>query len=66
MRSVLVALFLIGGLAAGRTGPLNNIWSLLTSGWSAAGLGMDPDGEPKPAPTTDGGLGMDPDGKPRS
>lgn len=66
MRHALVALALIAGLAAGRMVPLSPLWSLLTSSWSVAGLGMDPNGEPWPTPQSDAGLGMDPDGKPGS
>lgn len=66
MRNVLVALALIAGLAAGRTAPLDPVWSFLTSAWSDAGLGIDPDGGPRLEPESDEGLGMDPSGKPGS
>jgi len=66
MRHVLVVLGLITSLTAGRAAFVPELWSFLYSAWSEAGLGMDPDGDPNPAPTTDAGLGMDPNGKPGS
>lgn len=68
MRKALIALILVGSFAAGRTGLLGQLWTLVASPWKAAtaniGLGFDPDGQPKPQ--SDEGLGFDPDGKPGS
>lgn len=65
MRKALVALTLTAALASGRPAFLSQVWSLLTSIWSEAGCGMDPDGKCLPAPQTDAGCGMDPNGCPK-
>ncbi|HWM91865.1 MAG TPA: hypothetical protein VN493_13955 [Thermoanaerobaculia bacterium] len=72
MRKALLTLALAGSLAAGRPALLDQLWSLLTSVWSAsspdAGCIADPDGRCRPAPQTDEGCGADPSGgcRPRS
>ena len=64
MRKALIALILAGSLAAGPSSLLGQLWSLVASPWKAAtanaGLGFDPDGQPKPQ--SDIGLGFDPNG----
>jgi hypothetical protein len=71
MRRALVALTLTASLA-GSPGLLDQLWSLLSSVWSAsspdAGCRMDPSGRCAPAPQTDAGCIMDPNGgcRPRS
>jgi hypothetical protein len=68
MRKALIALTLAGSLAAGQPALLDQLWSLLTSAWSAPsadeGCGLDPDGRCKPAPRTNAGCGLDPNGSP--
>lgn len=66
MRKALIALILAGSLAAGRPALLDQLWSLVTSPWKAAtadaGLGFDPNGQPKPQ--ADEGCIFDPSGSP--
>ena len=67
MRKPLAALTLAAALAAGRPAVLDQLWSLLTSLWSAstadAGCGADPDGRCLPPPQTDEGCIGDPNGR---
>ena len=64
MRKALIVLTLAGSLAAGRPAFLDQLWSFVTSAWSAPtgdeGCIFDPDGQP--APQADEGLGFDPNG----
>jgi hypothetical protein len=68
MRKALIVLTLAGSLAAGRPAFLDQLWSFVTSAWSAPtadeGCGFDPNGRCSPAPQTDGGL--DPNDTPGS
>ena len=67
MRKSLAALTLAAALAAGRPAFLDQLWSLLTSLWSAstadAGCGADPSGRCLLPPQTDAGCIADPDGR---
>jgi hypothetical protein len=67
MRRALLTLTLTASLAVGSPGLLDQLWSLVSSIWSAAspgaGCGMDPSGWCAPAPQADEGCGMDPDGR---
>lgn len=68
MRKALLALALAGALAAGQPTFLDQIWSVLTSVWSASTLDEgcigDPDGRCSPAPQPNAGCIADPDGGP--
>jgi hypothetical protein len=54
MRKALIALTLAGSLVAGRPAFLDQLWSFVTSAWSAPtadeGCIFDPDGRCKPSP----------------
>lgn len=68
MRQAFLALALAGALAAGQPAFLDQLWSLLTSVWSAStadeGCGADPSGRCNPTPLPTAGCGADPDGGP--
>lgn len=65
MRRALITLALLGSLFS-QPSLLDPLWSLLSSLWSEAGCGADPNGDCPlgPQPQTDEGCGSDPNGRP--